>query len=86
MKKYINSNNKKRRNGANSFEKGCFKLMINSAYGKAMKKKRKRINAGLVNNEKDFLRYSSRPTHVTHRVFSKNYAAIHKIKQVLTLK
>ena len=40
----------------------------------------------VVNNEKDFLKYTSRPTHITHKIFSKNYAAIHKIKLVLTLK
>ena len=40
----------------------------------------------LVNNEKDFLRYTSKPTHLTHKIFDKNYAAIHEIKPVLTLK
>ena len=85
MKKYINFNNEKRTNAANSFEKDFFKLMINSVYGKTMKKIRKRINARLVNNEKDFLRYASRPTHITPKVFDKNYATIHKIKRVLTL-
>ena len=27
----------------------------------------------------------SRPTHITHKVFKKNYAAIHEIKSVLTI-
>ena len=35
--------------------------------------------------EKDFLKYTSRPTHITQKIFAKNYAAIHKIKPVLTL-
>ena len=39
----------------------------------------------LVNNEKDFLKYCNRPTHITHKIFRKNYAAIHEIKPVLTL-
>ena len=39
----------------------------------------------LVNNEKDFLKYTSKPTHITHKIFDKNYAAIHEIKPVLTL-
>ena len=34
---------------------------------------------------KKFLNYTSRPTHITHQIFSKNYAAIHEIKPVLTL-
>ena len=40
----------------------------------------------LVNNEKDFLKYTSKATHLTHKIFDKNYAAIHEIKPVLTLK
>ena len=62
-----------------------FKLMINSVYGKTMEHLRKRINVRPVNNEKDFLKYTSRPTHITHKGFDKNYAAIHEMKPVLTL-
>ena len=59
--------------------------MINSVYGKAMENLRKRINVRFVNNEKDFLKYTSRPTYVTHKLFDKDYAAIHEIKPVLVL-
>ena len=59
--------------------------MINSIYGKTMKNLRKRINVRLVNNEKDFSKYTSRPTHITHKIFGKNYAAIHESKPFLTL-
>ena len=65
MKKYIDFNTEKRINAANSFEKDFFKLIINSFYGKTMENLRKRINVRLVNNEKDFLKYTSRPTHIT---------------------
>ena len=85
MKKYIDFNTEKRTNANNSFEKDFLKLMINSIYGKTMENLRKRINVKLVNNEKDFLKYTSRPTHITHKIFDKNYAAIHEIKPVLTL-
>ena len=85
MKKYIDFNTEKRTNAANSFEKDFFKLMINSVYGKTMENLQKRINVRLVNNERDFLKYTSRPTHITHKIFGKNYAAIHEIKPVLTL-
>ena len=57
--------------------------MINSVYGKTMENLQKRINVRLVNNEKDFLKYTSRPTHITHKIFGKNYAAIHEMKLVL---
>ena len=43
------------------------------------------INVRLVNNEKNFLKHSSKPIHITHKIFGKNYAAIHEIKPVLTL-
>ena len=46
---------------------------------------RKRINVWLVDNEKDFLKYTIRPTHSTHKRFVKNYPAIHEIKPVLML-
>ena len=41
MKKYINFNTEKRMNAASHFEKGVFKLMINSVYGKRMENLRK---------------------------------------------
>ena len=85
MKKYIDFNTEKRKNAANDFEKDFFKLMINSVYGKTMKNLRKRINVRLVNKEKVFLKYTSRPTYVTHKLFDEDYAAIHEIKPVLIL-
>ena len=85
MKKYIDFNTEKRKNAANDFEKDFFKLMINSVYGRTMENLSKRINVRLVSNEKDFLKYTSRPTYVTHKLFDKDYAAIHEIKPVLML-
>ena len=73
MRKYIDFNTKKRTNVANSFEKDFLKLIINSVYVR------------LVNNEKDFLKYTSRPAYITRKIFDRNYAAIHEIKPVLTL-
>ena len=57
--------------------------MINSVYGKTMENLRKRINVRFVNNKKDFLKYTSKPTYVTHNLFNKDFAAIHEIMQVL---
>ena len=39
----------------------------------------------LVNNAKDFLKYSNKPIYITHKIFGKDYAAIHEIKPVLIL-
>ena len=85
MKKYIDFDTEKRKNATNDFEKDFFKLMINSVYGKTIENLRKRTNVRLVNNAKDFLKYTSRPTYVTHKLFDKGYAAIQEIKPVLVL-
>ena len=54
--------------------------MINSVYGKTMENLRKKTNVRSVNKVKDFLKYTSRPTLITHKSFGKNHAAIHEIK------
>ena len=54
--------------------------MINSVYGKTMENLRKRINVRLVNNTEDFLKYTSKPTYIAHKILSKDYTAIHEIK------
>ena len=85
MKRYIDFNTEKRMNAANDFEKDFFKLIVNSVYGKTMGNSRKRINGRLVNNAEDFLIYTSRPTYIACKIFSKNFAAIHETKPVLIL-
>ena len=50
-----------------------------------MENLRKRTNVRLVNNEKDFLKYTSRQTYITHKIFDKDYAAIHETKLILIL-
>ena len=37
----------------------------------------------MVSNAEDFLKYTSRLTHITHKIFDKNLAAILEIKPVL---
>ena len=85
MKKYIDFNTEKRKNAVNDFDKDFFKLMINSVYGETMENLRKRINVRLVSNARDFLKYTSRLTYITHKIFDEDYAAIHEIKPVLML-
>ena len=50
-----------------------------------MENLQKRINVRSLNNEKDFLKYTSKPTPVTHKIVDKNFAAIHEMKSILTL-
>ena len=51
---------------------------------KQWKIKKKTMNVRLVNNE-DFLKYASRLTHSTHKLFGIDYAAIHEIRPILIL-
>ena len=81
MKKYIDFNTKKRTNAANSFEKDFLKLMINSVYGKTMENLPKRINVRLVNNAKDFLKYTSKPTYIVYKILVKIMLLFMKLNQ-----
>ena len=54
--------------------------MISSVFGKTTENLRKRINVRLVNKAEGF-----KPTYITHKIFGKDYAAIHEIKLVLIL-
>ena len=85
LKKYIDFNTDERKNAANTFEKYFFKLMNNSVFGKTMENLRKIINVQLVNNAKDVVRSTSKPSFVSQKIFSKYCVAIHEIKPVLTL-
>ena len=60
---------KKKVHAANDFEKDFFKLRINTFYGKAMENLRKRMSVRLGNNEKVFLKYTSRPTYIGYNKF-----------------
>ena len=85
MKIYTDFNPKKGKNLLIVLKKNFFKLMINSAYGKTIENFLKRISAKVVNNGRNFLKHVSKPTFVSAKIFDKNYAAVHKIKPVLTL-
>ena len=50
-----------------------------------MENMRKRIKIRLITNEKDFLKYVSRPTYIGYRKFGKDLVAIHEKKELLTL-
>ena len=78
MKPYIDFNTEKRMQATNESDKNFFKLMINSVYGKTMENMRKRMKTRIVTNEKDCIKYSSRPTFKNSIIFGKNLVAIHE--------
>ena len=72
LKKYIDFNAEKRKNGGNSFEKMFFKLMNKSTFGKAVENLRKK-NVRSVNNAGDYKKYVSKPSFVPQKTFSKKF-------------
>ena len=46
---------------------------------------RNRVNLRLVHNEKDYLKWTSKPSFVTQKIFDNDLVAIHKTKTTLTL-
>ena len=81
MKKCIDFNTEKGKNEANDFDKDFFKKIINSVYGKTMENLRKRINVRLVNNAGNFLKYTSRPTYITHKILLRIMLLFMKLNQ-----
>ena len=75
----------KRKDALNSFEVSYVKMMVNSIYGKTMENLLRRRNVELINNAKDYVKCISRTHFILQKMFSKNFVAVHKIKQVLTL-
>ena len=65
--------------------KALYKLMNNAIYGKPMKNLKNRIDLRLVNNEKDYLKWTSKPSYMLHHIFDNNVVLIRKSKIGLIL-
>lgn len=75
----------KRTSAKNDFEKVFFKRMNNSVFGKTMENIRKRVNVKLITDEKKLIKYSSKPTFVSSKIFNEKLVAIHNVQQFLLL-
>ena len=47
--------------------KSLYKLMNNAAYGKTMEKVRNKIDVKLVNNKKDYLKWTSKVSYMSQK-------------------
>ena len=47
---------------------------------------RKRIKIRIIKNEKDFIKYDSRPAYINHNIFGKRLVAIHEKKRIINFK
>ena len=85
MKAYIDFNTQERKEATNEADKNLLKLFNNTVYGKTMENMRIRIKVKTATNEKEFLKYASRPTYIGHKKLGKNLVVIHEKKELLTL-
>ena len=81
---YIDFHTQKRKEATNEADKNL-KLLNNAVYGKTTENMRKRIKVRMATNEKDFLKYASRPTYIGHKKIKKNLVLIHE-KRTINLK
>ena len=88
LKQYVELNSPKRieaeKNGDKD-GKGLYNLMNNVVYGIKMENLRNRIYVKLVSNKRDYLKWTSKPSYMSHKIFGNDLVAIRKNKVTLTL-
>ena len=60
-------------------------LVNNAAYGKTMENLRNTIDIKPVSNKKDYLKWTSKPSYMSHKIFDNDLVAIRKNKVTLIL-
>ena len=76
LKEYIDLTTELRKQAKKDFEKGFFKLMNNSVFGKTMETVRKHSDIKLVTTDKRRNQLVSEPNYDTTKLFSENLVAI----------
>ena len=66
-------------------EKALYKLMNNAIYGKTMEDLGNINNVRLANNEKGYLKCTSKPSYMSQKIFDKNLVAVSKSKVAIKL-
>ena len=72
LKPYINMNAKLRKKAKNDFEKGFFKLMNNSVFGKTMENVRNHRDIKIVTTNKQRKKFASEPNYHTNKYISED--------------
>ena len=75
---------KKQKNGDKD-GKALYLLMNNVVYGKTLKSVRNIIDVKLVSNKEDYLKWISKPSYMSHKIFDNDLVAIGKNKIILML-
>ena len=58
--------------------KALHKLMNKAVYGEAMKNVRNKINLKIESNEKDYLKWTSKPSYMPRKIVDNDLVGIHK--------
>ena len=84
LETYISMNTNLRAKANNDFEKGFFKLMNNSVFGKTMENIRNRQDIKLISNRDMARKYTAKPNFQHINIFCENLTALHMKKTSLT--
>ena len=88
LKQYVEFNTQKRietEKDGDKDGKALYKLMNNAVYLKIMENLRNKIDVKLVSNKKGYLKWTSKPSCMSHKIFDNDLVAIRKSKVTLTL-
>ena len=86
LKQFIEFNTQKRKKKKKKNDKdgkALYKLINNAIYGKTIENFRNRINVKVVNNEKGYLKWTSKPSYTSRKRFNHNLVGIYKSKLAL---
>ena len=65
--------------------KALYKLMKNTVYEKTMENLRNRINVKLLSNKKNYLKWTFKPSYMSHKIFHNDLVTMGKNKVTLML-
>ena len=80
MLNFIHKKEQKQETNDGKDGKALHKLMNNAVYEKTMKNLRNRIDIKLSSNKKDYLKWTSRPNYMSHKIFDNDLVGIRKSK------
>ena len=60
-------------------------MLNNAVYGKNPENLRNKIDVKLASNKEDYLKWTSKPSYTSHKIFDNDLVAIRKNKVTLTL-
>ena len=84
MLNFIHKKEQKQKTNDGKDGKALHKLMNNAVYEKTMKNLRNRIDIKLSSNKKDYLKWTSRPNYMSHKIFDNDLVGIRKSKTTFT--